>query len=56
MTFDVIGLGNLLLLHDITRWGDDLHYPSFSLLPFAKYYCCQLRGRRPQCLQFEVIR
>jgi hypothetical protein len=55
MTFNVIGLVILLLLHDITGRGDDLHYPSFSLLPFAKHYCCQLRGRWPQGMQLEVI-
>jgi hypothetical protein len=33
MIFDAIGLEILLLLHDITGRGDDLQYPSFSLLP-----------------------
>lgn len=59
MTFDVIGLEILLLLHDITGRDDDLHCPSVSLLPLqnnAKHHDSQLRGRWPQCLQCEVIR
>ena len=48
INFNVIGFGILLLSHDITGWGDDLHAPKFSLLPLQERIAVNFGGDGPK--------